>query len=205
MPRAILLLCYSCRGFQQFGSDLSFQAIALTYPITFISSLLKFPLDNLGIFLIFQFIPFWILLFSYIFFSLQKCLPPLKSCLTKYFLLFGLSASPFHSSDLHKLLNFMQLLKPMVYVWIKHLLKVTNGLFLETSRLGLISPIFRCWLYRYLFLTKVPSKLVETNNTFRVCFFSFILHASLRLRWFIHWFLVTVWTRFLLTRKGNRD
>lgn len=108
----------------------------------------------------------------------------------------------FYSSDHHKLLNFAQLLRAMIYIWIKYYIKVINRLVLKTSRLGCISEIFKCWLHTIFFWPEVPLKLMETSNTYKMWFFSFTLRASLRLRWIMHWFSLTVWTSvFWLERK----
>lgn len=90
----------------------------------------------------------------------------------------------------------------MIYIWIKYYIKVINRLVLKTSRLGCISEIFKCWLHTIFFWPEVPLKLMETSNTYKMWFFSFTLRASLRLRWIMHWFSLTVWTSvFWLERK----
>lgn len=114
------------------------------------------------------------------------------NCTLDLFLLSVLcSLLTFYSSDHHKLLNFAQLLRAMIYIWIKYYVKVINRLVLKTSRLGCISEIFKCWLHSIFFW---PVKLMETSNTFKMWFFSFTVRASLRLRWIMHWFSLTVWT-----------
>lgn len=58
---------------------------------------------------------------------------------------------------------------------------MANRLVLEISRVGFTSPTLDL-------TTQVPLKPVQRNSTFRIWFFSFILHACLRLMQFLLWF-----------------